>query len=338
LKDGVFTCYTMAQGLFNDVVIKILDDNEGNLWLGSMKGISCVSKKMLDDFTNRRIDRIQCASYSSSDGMLASELTGPSGCKTFDGRLWFPTPNGIVVVDPKNMRKNGLAPPVVIEKVVADGVEYPSFNYGQFPPGKGQAEFHYGGMSFISPRKVNFRYMLEGFDTEWRNAGTRHSAYYTNLPPGKYTFRVTACNSDGVWNENGASFMFELEPHFYQTFWFYGIVLILIGGAAFGLHRFRIWRLLAREQVLKAYVSEAMTKIKVLNGLIPICFQCKKVRDDQGYWKGIERYIKENSEATFSHGVCPECAEKIRGGFISKIKETPNNILSQFLPTDSPKK
>jgi hypothetical protein len=86
-------------------------------------------------------------------------------------------------------------------------------------------------MSFIAPHKVNFRYMLEGFEKEWRSAGTRHGAFYTNLSPGKYTFRVTACNSDGVWNETGASFAFELEPHFYQTSWFYGIVLILICGA-----------------------------------------------------------------------------------------------------------
>jgi hypothetical protein len=180
--------------------------------------------------------------------------------------------------------------------------------------------------------------MLEGFEKEWRSAGTRHSAFYTNLSPGKYTFRVTACNSDGVWNETGASFAFELESHFYQTFWFYGIVLILICGAGIGLHRLRVWRLVAKEKMLNAYVAEAMTKIKVLNGLIPICFNCKKVRDDQGYWNGLERYIKEHSEATFSHGVCPECAEKLREGFLSKNNEKLGDILSQFLPTDSPKK
>jgi hypothetical protein len=338
LKKGKFHCYTAAQGLFNDVVMKILEDDYGNLWLGSLKGISCVSKQMLDDFTNGKTDRIQCTSYSSSDGMIVSECTGPSGCKTSDGRLWFPTSKGIVVVDPKILHKNKLPPPVVIERVVVDRADYSPYQYGLFSPGNGQVEFHYGGMSFIAPQKVNFRYMLEGFETEWRNAGTRRSAFYTNLSPGMYTFRVTACNSDGVWNESGASFTFELEPHFYQTSWFYGIILILICGAGFALHRLRVWRLVAKEKMLKVYVAEAMTKIKVLNGLIPICFNCKKVRDDQGYWKGLERYIKENSEATFSHGVCPECAEKLREGFLSKNNEKLGSVLSQFLPTDSSKK
>ena len=338
LKLGKFTCYTIADGLFNDVVLKILEDDDGNLWMGSMKGISCVSKQVLDDFTSRKINRIQCTSYSSSDGMIVSECTGPSGCKTSDGRLWFPTPKGIVVINPKKIQKNNLPPPVVIEKVVVDRTEYSLYNYGHFSPGNGQVEFYYGGMSFIAPQKVNFRYMLEGFEKEWRNAGTRHSAFYTNLSPGEYTFRVTACNSDGVWNETGANYSFELEPHFYQTSWFYGVMLILIGGAGFGLHRLRVWRLVAKEKMLKVYVAEAMTKIKVLNGLIPICFNCKKVRDDQGYWKGLERYIKEHSEATFSHGVCPECAEKLREGFLSKNNEKLGDILSQFLPTDSSKK
>jgi ligand-binding sensor domain-containing protein len=337
LKNGKFTCYTMAQGLFNDVVMKILEDNYGNLWLGSMKGISCVSKKMLDDFASGRINRIQCTSYSSSDGMLVSECTGPSGCKTSNGRLWFPTPKGIVVVDPKKLQKNNLPPPVVIERVVVDRVDYSPYNYGHFSPGNGQAEFHYGGMSFIAPHKVNFRYMLEGFEKEWRSVGTRRSAFYTNLRPGKYTFRVTACNSDGVWNETGASFAFELEPHFYQTSWFYGIAVILMCGAGIGLHHLRVLRLVAKEKMLKVYVAEAITKIKVLNGLIPICFKCRKVRDDQGYWKGLERYIKENSEATFSHGLCPECAEKLREEFLSKNNEKLGGILSQFLPTDLPK-
>ena len=338
LKNGKFTRYTIAQGLFNDVVMKILEDDDGNLWMGSMKGISCVSKQMLDDFTDGKIDRIQCTSYSSSDGMVVSECTGPSGCKTSDGRLWFPTPKGIVVVDPKKLGKNNLPPPVVIERVIVDNRDYEPDKYWHFSPGNGQVEFSYGGMSFIAPQKVKFRYMLEGFEKEWRNAGTRRSAFYTNLYPGKYTFRVTACNSDGVWNDAGATVAFELEPHFYQTSWFFGVILILIGGAGFGLHRFRVWRLVAKEKMLQVYVAEAMTKIKVLNGLIPICFNCKKVRDDQGYWKGIERYIKENSEATFSHGVCPECAEKLREGFLSKNNEQLGDILSQVLPTDSSKK
>ena len=338
LKNGKFTCYTSAQGLFNDVVMKILEDDYGNLWLSSMKGISCVSKQMLDDFASGKISHIRSTSYTSSDGMIISECLGSSGCKTPDGFLWFPTPRGIVVVNPKIMQKNILPPPVVIERVVVDRIDYSSYNYRKFSPGSGQVEFYYDGISFIAPKKIYFRYMLDGFENEWRTVGMRRSAFYTNLSPGKYTFRVSACNSDGVWNETGASFAFELKPHFHQTYWFFALILVLIGGTGYGLHWLRVWRLVAKEKMLKVYVAEAMTKIKVLNGLIPICFNCKKVRDDQGYWKGLERYIKEHSEATFSHGVCPECAGKLREGFLSKNNEKLGDILSHFLPSDLPKK
>jgi hypothetical protein len=130
---------------------------------------------------------------------------------------------------------------VVIERVVIDRVDYSPYEYGHFAPGNGQVEFHYGGLSYITPQKVNFRYKLEGFEKEWRSAGTRHGAFYTNLAPGKYIFRVTACNSDGVWNETGASFTFELEPHFYQAWWFYGLVILAVGGTGFGVYRYRVY-------------------------------------------------------------------------------------------------
>jgi ligand-binding sensor domain-containing protein/signal transduction histidine kinase len=265
IKDNKITRYTSAQGLSNDVVLKILEDDRGNLWLGSMKGISCVNKQMLNDFSNGKIDRILCTTYSSSDGMIVSECSGPTGCKTSDGRLWFPTPKGIVVVDPKKMQKNSLPPPVVIERVVVDKVDYSPHMYAHFLPGHGQVEFDYGGMSFIAPQKVNFRYILEGFDDEWRSVGTRHGAFYTNLSPGKYVFRVTACNSDGVWNETGASFAFELEPHFYQTSWFYGLVLITFSGIVFGVYRLRVWQLLKREKDLERHVLERTVQLEAAN-------------------------------------------------------------------------
>jgi hypothetical protein len=224
----------------------------------------------------------------------------------------------------------------MIERVVMDRVDYSPYEYLKVPPGNRQVEFHYGGLSYIVPQKVKFRYKLEGFDREWIPAGTRHGAYYTNLVPGKYVFRVTACNSDGVWNETGASFAFELEPYFYQTVWFYGLVILAIGGAGFGAYRLRVLQLLARENTLKVYVEEAMAKIKVLNGLIPICASCKKIRDDKGYWNQLEEYVHKHSEATFSHGVCPECAEKLYGGYYEKIKKQ-KEITSSSLPPDSPK-
>ena len=339
-KQGIITRITQAQGLYNDVVFHLLEDNNGLIWMSSLRGISSVSRKMLNDFADGKIDRIQCNSYTSSDGMVNSECTGNAqsgGYKTSDGLLWFGTTGGIVVVDPKRLQKNILPPPVVIERIVVDRKDYSPYNYGRFAPGKGQVEFHYGGLSYISPQKVNFRYTLEGFEKDWRFAGTRHGAYYTNLAPGKYIFSVTACNSDGVWNETGASFAFELEPHFYESRWFYGLVIMFVGGAGFGMYRLRVWRLLKREKELTIRVNEATAKIKTLNGLIPICANCKKIRNDKGYWDQLEGYIQTHSEASFTHGICPECAQQLYGEYYSPMNNQGKDTVSQSPMPDLPK-
>jgi hypothetical protein len=119
-----------------------------------------------------------------------------------------------------------------------------------------------------------------------------------------------ACNNDGVWNETGASVAFEIVPQFYQTSWFYGLLVVLITGTGFALYRIRVWQLLKREKELKESVDEALKRIKVLDGLIPICANCKKIRDDKGYWDQLEIYIQTHSEAQFTHGICPDCAQK----------------------------
>jgi hypothetical protein len=265
IKNNKITRYTYAQGLSNDIVLKLLEDNFGNLWLGSLQGISLISKKMLNDYADGTINRIQCTTFDASDGMIVGECTASAGCKTSDGCLWFPTPKGIVVVDPQRIEKNNLAPPVIIEKVVIDRNEYSPYENGRFLPGNGEAEFFYGAMSYIAPRKVRFKYWLEGFDKEWVTAGTRRGAFYTNLAPGKYNFHVIACNSDGKWNEAGTSFAFELEPHFYQTNWFSFLVLSVLGGIVFGLYRLRVVQLLKREKELELHISERTAQLKAAN-------------------------------------------------------------------------
>jgi PAS domain S-box-containing protein len=260
IKDGKFTCFTRTQGLFSNVVYQILEDNHGYLWMGSLDGISCVSKQMLNDFADAKIDSIQCTAYTTSDGMVSGDCSGnaqSAGCKISDGRLFFATAGGIVVIDPSRIHKNLLPPPVMIERVVINKADHSPFSENIYVPvGSGQVEFHFGGLSYCVPEKVNFRYKLEGFDTEWQSVGTRHEAYYTNLSPGNYIFHVTACNNDGLWNEKGASFAFELEPRFYQTYWFYGLVFITLGGTVFGAYRLRVRQLLERKNELEQYVLE----------------------------------------------------------------------------------
>jgi len=163
----------------------------------------------------------------------------------------------------------------------------------------------------LVPSRVRFKYRLKGFDSDWMDAGTRRTAFYTRLPPGSYEFQVKACNNDGLWNESGARIAFTLRPHFYQTLWFYGLMVLATAGAILSLFVLRAHQHRLAEQELQTRIQEALTKIKTLQGMLPICAWCHKIRDDKGYWSQIEDYLGTHTQAEFSHGICPDCRGKI---------------------------
>jgi ligand-binding sensor domain-containing protein len=335
-KDGKFTAYTTKSGLFTNEIYCVLCDDQGDVWLSSPRGIGNIKLQDFDDYDAGRIQSLHSYVYTTEDGMKTDECFGgwqPAGWKARDGRLWFATKKGAVMIDPKALKGNELPPPVLIEKVIVDQESLPVDRFITLSPGKEKFEFHFTALSFLVPDRVFFKYKLEGYDREWVEAGTRRTAYYTNLPPGYYKFHVLACNNDGVWNEIGTNFVFELKPHFYDTFWFYGLVLISLGGAIFGAYRLRVWQLLRKEKELNVRIQEATANIKTLGRLLPICSNCKKIRDDKGYWDQLEGYIQDHSDATFSHGICPECAEKLYGKYILKSKKK-RDLNSSVPPTE----
>jgi signal transduction histidine kinase len=180
----------------------------------------------------------------------------PSAWRSRDGHLWFASPDGLVEVDPAHFSLNAIAPPVALERFVVDDVDQPlrpAENGLRVASGHVHFEFDYAGLSFTAPQKVRYRYMLDGFDHGWTEAGARRSAYYTNIPPGKYTFRVQAANNDGLWSTAGAALAFELRPRFYQTGWFY--VLLLVAAAALVLLVLR-QRLRRAESEFRAVLGE----------------------------------------------------------------------------------
>ena len=326
-KEGKFTIYNTKVGLFSDEIDCVVGDSHGDIWLSSGKGIGYVKRQELEDFAAGKIQKIHSIVYSSADGVKANPSFNrgyPSGLKAYDGRIWFATEKGAMVITPGGFRKNGLPPPVFIEGVVADGSSVPANEFATFSASTDKLEFHYSALSFEVPLRVKFKYKLEGYDQAWADAGTRRTAYYTNLPPGNYEFLVIACNNDGVWNNKGANFSFVLKPHFYETYWFYSFVLALIGGAAFGAYRLRVWQLLKKEKELNDRIQEALAHIKTLGGLIPICSSCKKIRDDKGYWEILEKYIQTHADVQFSHGICPDCRAKLYPDFKSGTGDKSN--------------
>jgi signal transduction histidine kinase/ligand-binding sensor domain-containing protein/CheY-like chemotaxis protein len=265
LKNGKLMICTAKDGLFDDIVYQILDDGKGYLWMSCNKGIFRTSKKELNDFAEGRIKAITSVAYGKAEGMANSECNGgsqPAGWRTRDGKLWFPTIKGVVAIDPNNLKTNDLPPPVVIEQVIVDEKSIDLRQNAQLPPGKGELEFQYTALSLLVPEKVRFKYKLEGFDRDWVNAGTRRIAYYTNIPPGSYRFRVIACNNDGVWNETGAAFAFHLKPHFYQTDLFFALSVLGIVATGIGVYRLRLGRMKARQQELVLLVNERTQELQ----------------------------------------------------------------------------
>jgi len=180
-------------------------------------------------------------------------------------------------------------------------------------------EFEFSGLSFVAPEKVRYRYMLEGYDPDWVDSGTSRSAHYTGLPPRDYTFRVVAANSDGVWNHEGATWKFRLTPALHERRWFPAFIALAVVATGLIVHRWRVRNLRRNEQRLQARIGEAVARIKTLSGLLPICAACKKIRDDQGYWEQIEVYIRDHSEAQFSHGLCPTCIRAMYPEFADAV-------------------
>ena len=243
LQDGRLTAYTTRNGLLDDVVYRILEDGRNNLWLSCRKGVFHISKKELDDFARGTVASISPVAYGTADGMMTRECSGggdPAGWRTSDGKLWFATIRGVALIDPQRIRMNSQPPPVVIEQISIDDQSLAPGSKIELSPGKTRFDFYYTAPSFVAPEKVRFRYKLEGFDKDWVDGGTRRVAYYTNLRPGSYTFRVIASNNDGVWNETGASFGLYLKPYFYQTYWFYAACFLVIALLAWQLYRIRV--------------------------------------------------------------------------------------------------
>jgi len=222
------TIYTAQNGLPHELVFSILEDRAGNLWMSGRRGVFRME---------RNPHGIHCVTYDSSKGLGSSECADgkPAGWKMADGKFWFATVHGVGVIDPDHYYVNRLPPPVVIESMIVDRVTVRNIHAAdlRLPAGSSRVEIYYAGISFLPWQK--FRYVLQGFDQFWTNAGGHRSATYTNLPPGKYRFKVLACNSDGVWNIEGKGIAFEIPAtafSFHKSSIFKFVVAALLGFGA----------------------------------------------------------------------------------------------------------
>ncbi len=258
-KDGKFTRYGERDGLFNNGVFQILEDGRGNLWMSSNKGIYRVSTQELTAFAEGKLATITSVAYGKSDGMLNVECNGgmwPAGIRSRDGKLWFPTQDGVAVVDPQAMRINPQPPPVVIESAFVDRASVAINKSLRVPPGRENLEIDYTALSFVHAEQIRFRYKMEGLDSSWIDAGARRTAYYSHLPPGTYHFHVIARNSDGVWNTEGRMLAVEVMAPFYRTWWFAVLEVLVMAALILAIVRYRIRQLEHSQALQKAFSQQ----------------------------------------------------------------------------------
>ncbi len=307
--DGRRFSAVARSGLDRTTIHVILDDGRGQLWFATGNGIArCdCEETALEGPAESWSHWIE---FGTADGLRTRQMatnSHPSAWRSRDGRLWFATAKGLVEVDPAHFRLNTLPPPVVLERFAVDNVDQPLQDSGarlSIAAGHVDFEFDYAGLSFIAPQKVRYRYMLQGFDRGWTEAGARRSAYYTNIPPGHYTFRVEAANNDGLWNDAGAKLSFNLRRHFYQTLWFYALLLVALLGGIFLFLRLRLrvaegeFRAVLRERsriareihdtLAQGYVGVSV-QLEVLADLL----RRKKLDDAAKHLDATREYVRE---------------------------------------------
>jgi signal transduction histidine kinase len=226
-----------------------MDDGDGDVWLHTVCGLARIAKDEMRTWVANSSSVVRTTVYGSADGVPSRSSIGsysPRVARSADGRLWFATYDGLAVIDPRHLPANPVPPPVRIEQIVADRTTYDAAAELRLPSSVRDLRIDYTALSLTAPEKVRFRYKLEGRDDEWVDAGNRRQAFYTDLPPRAYRFRVIASNNDGVWNQAGAVGKFSIQPAFYQTSAFRIALVLLVALSAWGLYRLRLTRMTER--------------------------------------------------------------------------------------------
>jgi signal transduction histidine kinase/ligand-binding sensor domain-containing protein len=228
----------------------IVSARNGDLWINGTNGIVHVAEQEIQRLLQDSAHPVHYELFNYLDGVPGTAIQLrplPSAIEATDGRIWFSTTGGVISIDPTRLARNRLAPPVKIWPVTSNGKSYPDLGGEiRLPIHTTELRIPYSAGSLSVPERVQFKYKLEGSDHDWQDVGSRREAAYTNLGPGHYTFRVTASNNDGVWNETGAKIQLSISPAFYQTIWFYGLCVLALLGMLAELYKLRMRQVAAQ--------------------------------------------------------------------------------------------
>jgi len=259
-ENGEVFNYTRKDGMPHEGVYDLVEDDQGYAWLPSPKGIIRVSKQQLNEYKEGKIKTIDWKLFDRSNDLIKAEGTGATRMfKDNQGNMWFLMLGGVVAVNPSTLEPNVREPKVFIESLTIDEKNVDLTGSIEIPAGSQRIAFTYAALSLRYPKGVRYKFMVENFDRDWIDAGTGRPAVYTSLPDGSYTFKVIACNNDGVWNTTGASISFVVKPFYYQTSWFIVLVTISLVAAIFIYIRIRTREIKRRATELEQLV-EARTR------------------------------------------------------------------------------
>jgi signal transduction histidine kinase/ligand-binding sensor domain-containing protein/CheY-like chemotaxis protein len=245
-------------GLFDDGIHTILEDNSGRVWMSTNRGIFWVPQTDLDAFADGRATRVRSTSYTERHGLRNREANGgsqPAATKTPDGKLWFATQDGVAMVDAPRITTDIVQPNVMIENVNGGRTT-------EITPDKRDLRIEYTALTFLAPENVRFRYRLSPYDKTWVDADTRRTATYTRVPPGSYTFEVMASNGGDAWSSRVASLDLHVTPRFIETTTFKLIVVLGIALVAWAALRYRLARLRKLAADLQLRVDERTRELR----------------------------------------------------------------------------
>ncbi|MCP4572909.1 MAG: response regulator [bacterium] len=264
-QDGHAVSLGEKDGLFDDTVYSVFDDDFGRLWVPCNRGIYGIRSADVDLYLAGDLPKIPFVLFDPEAGFPGTECNGGSQKSVLsreDGRTWIATNGGAVLFDPTRVQANTVPPSVVIESFMVNREPMTGEALAAIAPGRRDLEIGYTGLSFPNPRGVRFRYMLEGFDPDWIDAEDRRTAYYTNVPPGNYTFRVLARNADGVWSPVGASQQLAFKPWFYETTAFRIVIAIGFMMVVFSVWGWRYRLMQRRQEELVVLVREKTSELE----------------------------------------------------------------------------
>jgi PAS domain S-box-containing protein len=233
-------------------VVGVEETSNGSLWLAEKRGAIEIPATEIQRFLTDPSYRVKYRIFDSFDGLPGIY---PKVIQATDGKIWFSTSDGIAWVDPAKIFTNALPPPVLIRSVTANGKQAGSLTNLTLPPRTTNLQISYTALSLAVPEKMRFRYRLEGVDKDWQDAGARREAFYNGLGPGKYHFRVIACNNDGVWNEEGAHLDFVIAPAWYQTIWLRGLYVLTFFMLLWTIYQMRVHQLREQEKKFREAVE-----------------------------------------------------------------------------------